>query len=83
MHNRFSRLGVQLGKAVADNLLAFDQKFWIRLATRSDTASSQEQKDRCETNSPSPLAATTPLSKSGHENICHMHACGQEAAIDD
>jgi len=36
----------ELGKAVADNLLAFDQKFWIRLATRNDTASSQEQKDR-------------------------------------
>jgi hypothetical protein len=37
---------LQLGKGVADNLLAFDQKFWIRLATRNDTASSEEEKNR-------------------------------------
>lgn len=33
---------LQLAKLVADNILSLDQKFWLRLAARSDTASSKE-----------------------------------------
>ncbi|CAL8466153.1 g5689 [Coccomyxa elongata] len=35
----------ELTKLVAENLLAFDQKFWIRLATRSDAAQSSAEKE--------------------------------------
>lgn len=35
----------QLTQLVAENLLAFDQKFWIRLASRSDTAQSTAEKE--------------------------------------
>jgi hypothetical protein len=34
-----------LTKKVAENMLSFDQRFWLRLATRSDTASSDEQRE--------------------------------------
>lgn len=36
----------QLAKLVTDNVLSLDQKFWLRLATRSDTAASQQDKDK-------------------------------------
>lgn len=36
----------QLAKLVADNIMSLDQKFWLRLATRSDTASSQDDKQK-------------------------------------
>ena len=39
-------LCLQFGKLVADNVLAFDQKFWVRLAARSDMAPAQD-KERC------------------------------------
>ena len=42
---------LQLGKCVADNVLAFDQKFWMRLASRNDSASSPEDKNRYELSS--------------------------------
>jgi hypothetical protein len=34
-----------LVKLVAENVLSFDQKMWIRIASRSDAAESQEEKD--------------------------------------
>ena len=34
-----------LVKLVAENVLSFDQKMWIRLASRSDAAETQEEKD--------------------------------------
>ena len=37
---------LQLAKLVADNIMSLDQKFWLRLATRSDTASSQDHKQK-------------------------------------
>lgn len=40
-------LPVQLGKTVAENLLSFDQRLWLRLATRSDSASSPEERQKC------------------------------------
>lgn len=36
----------ELTKMVAENMLSFDQRFWLRLATRSDTATSDEDKDK-------------------------------------
>ena len=36
----------QLLKLVAENVLSFDQKMWIRIASRSDAAESQEDKDK-------------------------------------
>ena len=36
----------QLSRLVAENVLAFDQKFWLRVAARSDTAGSTEEKER-------------------------------------
>lgn len=36
----------ELAKLVADNILSLDQKFWLRLATRSDTATSEEDKQK-------------------------------------
>ena len=36
----------QLGQVVAENIFRIDSKFWLRLATRNDAASSQEDKDR-------------------------------------
>lgn len=43
----------EMGSIVAENVLVFDQSFWMRLALRHDEADSQEQKDRI-----SSLAAT-------------------------
>lgn len=37
---------VQLTQVVAQNLLQCNQRFWLRLATRSDSAADQENKDR-------------------------------------
>jgi hypothetical protein len=34
-----------LSRRVADNVTAFDQRFWLRVATRSDTAATPEQKE--------------------------------------
>ena len=34
----------QLEKRVVENILAFDEVFWIRLATRSDTCKSDDDK---------------------------------------
>jgi hypothetical protein len=34
----------ELTKLVAENLLAFDSNFWLRLATRADAAPSQQEK---------------------------------------
>eukprot|EP00199_Chlamydomonas_sp_CCMP681_P005829 CAMPEP_0119101744 /NCGR_PEP_ID=MMETSP1180-20130426/711_1 /TAXON_ID=3052 ORGANISM="Chlamydomonas cf sp, Strain CCMP681" /NCGR_SAMPLE_ID=MMETSP1180 /ASSEMBLY_ACC=CAM_ASM_000741 /LENGTH=262 /DNA_ID=CAMNT_0007085911 /DNA_START=257 /DNA_END=1045 /DNA_ORIENTATION=+ len=36
----------ELGRVVAENILAVDPKFWLRVATRSDTAASSADKDR-------------------------------------
>ena len=36
----------ELAKLVAENLLAFDSKFWLRMATRADAAESREDKER-------------------------------------
>lgn len=35
-----------LTKKVAENLFSFDQRFWLRLATRNDTATTDEDKER-------------------------------------
>lgn len=35
-----------LTKRVAENMLSFDQRFWLRLATRTDSASCSEERDR-------------------------------------
>lgn len=47
----------QLNKLVAENLLSFDQKFWVRLATRNDTA---EPGDKARSVSPISRSLTTP-----------------------
>lgn len=39
-------LATQLTQVVAQNLLQCNQRFWLRLATRSDGAANQEEKDR-------------------------------------
>lgn len=39
----------ELAKRVAENITSYDQKFWLRLATRADTASNQEEKDQLAT----------------------------------
>ena len=39
-----SRHTSQLGSLVAENVLIFDQSFWMRLALRHDEAESEEQK---------------------------------------
>lgn len=36
----------ELGKTVADNILSFDQKFWLRLAARTDTAPDDAVKEQ-------------------------------------
>lgn len=36
----------ELARAVGENILALDQKFWLRLATRADSAASKADKDR-------------------------------------
>ncbi len=35
-----------MAQLVAENILAIDTKFWMRLATRNDTAGSREDKER-------------------------------------
>lgn len=37
---------MQLAQTVADNVLALDQKWWLRLATRNDAAVTPEEKQR-------------------------------------
>jgi hypothetical protein len=34
---------VQFGKIVAENITAFNQQFWLRIAARSDAASEEEK----------------------------------------
>jgi hypothetical protein len=36
----------QLAELVAENILSCDQKFWLRLATRSDTATSPAEQEQ-------------------------------------
>ncbi len=36
----------QMAQLVAENILAIDTKFWMRIATRNDTAATKEDKDR-------------------------------------
>jgi len=36
----------ELTKLVAENLLAFDSGFWLRLATRADAAQGQQEKQQ-------------------------------------
>ncbi|GIL46603.1 hypothetical protein Vafri_3567 [Volvox africanus] len=36
----------QMAQLVAENILAIDTKFWMRIATRNDTATSKEDKNR-------------------------------------
>lgn len=36
---------LQLVRAVGENILALDQKFWLRLATRVDTADNEAEKE--------------------------------------
>lgn len=36
----------QFGRAVAENILAFDRDFWMRLAARADTAASDADKQQ-------------------------------------
>ncbi len=36
----------QMAQVVAENIFAIDTKFWIRVATRNDTAATQAEKDR-------------------------------------
>jgi hypothetical protein len=38
-----------LTQRVAENMLSFDQRFWLRLAARSDTAADPEEKDKLAT----------------------------------
>lgn len=35
-----------LTQKVAENMLSFDQRFWLRLATRTDSAAEEEEKER-------------------------------------
>ncbi|KAI3433341.1 hypothetical protein D9Q98_003159 [Chlorella vulgaris] len=35
-----------LAQCVAENIMSFDQRFWLRLATRSDAASDEEQRQQ-------------------------------------
>ena len=36
----------QMAQVVAENIFAIDTKFWIRIATRNDTAATKEDKDK-------------------------------------
>lgn len=36
----------ELSQLVAQNIMSYDQRFWLRLATRSDTAAGEEEKQR-------------------------------------
>jgi len=58
----------QLTQLVAENLLAFDQKFWIRLATRSDAAQSKAEKDML-----TDLANVSYPNESEHMHCMHQH----------
>jgi hypothetical protein len=35
-----------MARLVAENIFSIDNKFWLRVATRNDTASSSEEKER-------------------------------------
>lgn len=58
----------QLTQLVAENLLAFDQKFWIRLATRSDAAQNKAEKDTL-----TDLANVSNPTESEHMHCMHQH----------
>ncbi|PSC76574.1 hypothetical protein C2E20_0188 [Micractinium conductrix] len=40
------RSAQELAKTVAQNIMSFDQRFWLRLATRSDAASEEEDRQQ-------------------------------------
>ena len=57
----------ELAKLVAENLLAFDSKFWLRMATRADAAESRDDKERL-----TALANVRPLALPEHFH-CKIH----------
>ncbi len=65
---------MQLSRLVAENVLAFDQKFWLRVAARSDTAGSSEEKEKyavqCQ-----PVVDTTALSPILIADFCWQTEC--------
>ena len=65
---------MQLSRLVAENVLAFDQKFWLRVAARSDTAGSTEEKEKyaiqCQ-----PVVDMTPLSPMLIAEFCWQTEC--------
>lgn len=42
-HSPDCSCAVQFGKVVAENIMAFDQPFWLRIAARCDTASGADK----------------------------------------
>ncbi|CAD7700629.1 unnamed protein product [Ostreobium quekettii] len=56
-------------KAVGDNILSLDQKFWLRLAARSDTADSEEARQRYMSLSRSIMALVDAIVKKADEQI--------------
>ena len=54
----------ELTKLVAENVLAFDSGFWLRLATRADVAQSQQDKQQ--------LANLANVSHSPHLRTCSL-----------
>lgn len=46
MHNRTLLKPMLFRLTPAENIMSFDQRFWLRLATRSDAAQEEEEKQQ-------------------------------------
>jgi len=56
----------------AENLLAFDSKFWLRMATRADAAENREEKER--------LTALANVRGGAPPTIAHVALCAERGA---
>ena len=59
----------QLARTVAENIFAIDTKFWIRLATRNDTAQSAADKERLQSLANSVMVLVNALVKQSEQQL--------------
>ena len=64
----------ELAKLVAENLLAFDPKFWLRMATRADAAESREEKDRLTALANTVMTIVDTIVARTNTQVCARHA---------
>ncbi|PNW79918.1 hypothetical protein CHLRE_08g372000v5 [Chlamydomonas reinhardtii] len=76
----------QLAQLVAENVVAVDTKFWMRIATRNDTAASKEDKDKLQGLATSVMVLVDTVRRRTEQQLADSGAVLQDilvAAADD